>query len=249
MGLLENLSISWLDALDVALVALLLYRIMLMVRGTRMASALAGILALGGAYLLAIELGLYTLAWLLEGFFSSLFLVVIILFHDEIRQGLSRMGIRSFWRRKPRTGKTMVDDLVWVSEYFARRRIGALIVIEGKVQLNDMMQGGVRLNALFSRELLLTLFFPNTALHDGAVIVRQGQIAAAGCILPLAKLDRQAFGTRHRAAIGITEVSDALAVVVSEERGEVTLAMQGKLYRPSPAEPLKEMLLHAFKLY
>lgn len=245
----EDISVTWLDVIDVILVTALVYRIMLMVRGTRIASALAGILALGGAYVLALELGLYTFGWLLEGFFSSLFLVVIILFHDEIRQGLSRVGVHSFWRRKRATNTPLVDDLVWVSEYFAKRKIGALIVIEGKVQLNDMMQGGVRLDAIVSRELLLTIFFPNTALHDGAVILRKGHIAAAGCILPLANLDRQSFGTRHRAAIGITEVSDAVVVVVSEERGEISLAMRGNLYKTSSEEPLKEMLIHALKLY
>ena len=249
MGWLENLTISWLDVLDVALVTLLLYQIMLMVRGTRMASALAGLLALALVYAVAGEFGLYTLNWLLDGFFSSLFLVIIILFHEDIRQGLSQMGIHSFLRRKTRTSDSTVDDLVWVCDYFAKRRIGALIVIEGKVELNDMMQGGVMLDAFISRELLLTIFFPNTALHDGAVILRKGKVAAAGCILPLANLDRQSFGTRHRAAIGITEVSDAIVLVVSEERGEISLAMRGRLYKPSPGESLKEMLIHALKLY
>ena len=249
MTWLDALTITWLDVLDVVLVTVLLYRIMLVVRGTRMASALAGLLALALVYVLSGEFGLYTLNWLLEGFFGSLFLVIIILFHEDIRRGLSQMGIRSFWRGKSHASESMVDDLVWVGDYFAKRRIGALIVIENKVELNDMMQGGVLLDALFSRELLLTVFFPNTALHDGAVILRKGKIAAAGCILPLANLDRQAFGTRHRAAIGITEVSDAVVLVVSEERGEVSIAMGGRLYKPSPGESLKEMLIHALKLY
>ena len=249
MTWLDSLPITWLDTLDVILVTVLLYRIMLVVRGTRMASALAGLLALALIYVLSSEVGLYTLNWLLEGFFSSLFLVMIILFHEDIRRALSQMGIRSFWRVKSHASASMVDDLIWVCDYFAKRRIGALIVIEGKVELNDMMQGGVMLDALFSRELLLTLFFPNTALHDGAVMLRKGKITAAGCILPLADLDRQAFGTRHRAAIGITEVSDAVVLVVSEERGEISVAVRGKLYKPSPGEPLKEMLIHALKLY
>ena len=135
-----------------------------------------------------------------------------------------------------------VGDRVWVCQYFAKRRIGALIVLENNVQLGDMMQGGVVLDARISRELLLTIFFPNTALHDGAVIIRKGRIAAAGCILPLAQMDRQNFGTRHRAALGATEVSDATVIVVSEERGEVSVASKGHLAIMPAAEQLRETL-------
>lgn len=246
---LDNISVTWLDVIDIILVTVVLYRVLLMIKGTRMASALAGFLAVGGTYIVASHFGLYTLSWILEGFFSSLFLVIVILFREEIRQALSHMGLGKLFQRKRKADAVLVDGLVWVCNYFARRRIGALIVLEGYVHLNDLMHGGVRLDARFSRELLLTIFFPNTALHDGAVILRQGRIAAAGCILPLADLDRQEFGTRHRAAIGITEVSDAVVLVVSEERGEVSVAVRGKLYKPSPEEPLKEMLIHALKLY
>ena len=156
---MDFLSFYWRDVLDIALVTLLLYRILLLIRGTRAFSALIG-----------------------------------------------------------------------------------LVVLEGKVQLGDMMKGGVVLDARISRELLLTIFFPNTALHDGAVIIRKGRIAAAGCILPLAQMDRQNFGTRHRAALGATEVSDATVIVVSEERGEVSVASKGHLAVMPDAEQLKETL-------
>ncbi len=249
MQFFEAINFGWLDLIDIGLVTIVIYLVILLVKGSRMASALAGILSLGIAYLLSEAFGLYTLNWILESFFSSLFLMIIILFHEDIRQAFSKMGVRSFWYHKKVSNINMIDDLVWVCEYFAKRKTGALIVIEGKVLLNDMMQGAVILDAKLSRELLLTIFFHNTALHDGAVIIRDGIIAAAGCILPLAKLDRQHFGTRHRAAIGISEASDAIVLVVSEERGEISVAMRGRLYRVSPDEPLKEILSDALKLY
>ena len=150
------------------------------------------------------------------------------------------------WGRNTFRGRNTPRRQIWsaISSGCAttKRRIGALIVLEGKVQLGDMMKGGVVLDARISRELLLTIFFPNTALHDGAVIIRKGRIAAAGCILPLAQMDRQNFGTRHRAALGATEVSDATVIVVSEERGEVSVASKGHLAVMPDAEQLKETL-------
>ena len=228
---MDFLSFYWRDVLDIALVTLLLYRILLLIRGTRAFSALIGLVVLVAVYALSHFVGLYSLSWLLE-----------ILFHDDIRQALAAMGTQYLsWKKRP-APSNMVGDLVWVCQYFAKRRIGALIVLEGKVQLGDMMKGGVVLDARISRELLLTIFFPNTALHDGAVIIRKGRIAAAGCILPLAQMDRQNFGTRHRAALGATEVSDATVIVVSEERGEVSVASKGHLAVMPDAEQLKETL-------
>lgn len=236
--------LTWRDVLDIACVALLLYRLILLVKGTRVISALAGLVFLSALYLGASHLNLYTLSWLLENLFSSLFLVLIIIFHDDIRHALSSMGSGYLWRRKKTSRDTLIDDLVWVCSYFSKRRIGALIVIERKERLGDMMQGGVTIDAKLTRELLLTLFFPNTALHDGAVIIRDGRIAAAGCILPLARVDRQAFGTRHRAALGATEASDAVVLVVSEERGETSVAVNGQLAIMPNSESLKDTLSH-----
>lgn len=238
---------NWRDLLDIAFVTFLLYRVFLLVKGTRAFSALIGLILLVMVYILSQYLGLYTVTWLLENLFGSLFLVIVILFHDDIRQGLASMGMRYLSWKKHVPPSTMVEDLVWVCQYFAKRRIGALIVLEGKVPLGDMMQGGVVLDAKISRELLLTLFYPNTALHDGAVILRKGRIAAAGCILPLAQMDRQNFGTRHRAALGAMEVSDATVLVVSEERGEVSMASKGQLRVMSGAEQLREALNNAIE--
>lgn len=244
---MDFIALTWRDILDIALVTLLVYRILVLIRGTRALSALSGLVLLVAVYLAAQYLGLYTLGWLLENLFGSLFLVIVILFHEDIRQALSTMGARYLGRRKRALPVNMVDDLAWVCLYFAKRRIGALIVLENKMQLGDMMKGGVDLDAKFSRELLLTIFYPMTALHDGAVIIRRGRIAAAGCILPLARMDRQSFGTRHRAALGLTEVCDATVLVVSEERGEISVASRGHLAVMPDADQLKETLNNVIK--
>ncbi len=239
---MDFIPFSWRDLLDITLVTILIYRIILLVKGTRALSALSGLLLLILIYLGAQYLGLYTLGWLLENLFGSLFLVIIILFHDDIRQALSRVGVHNFWKKKKEIAPSLIDNIIWSCQHFAKRRIGALIVFEREIPLTDMMQEGVMLDAILSKELLLTLFYPMTALHDGAVIIRRGRIAAAGCILPLAQMDRQAFGTRHRAALGVAEVSDAFVIVVSEERGEISMVSRGKLVVVTDIEQLIESL-------
>lgn len=238
---LENVTANWRDLLDIALVTALFYRIIVMVKDTRAVSAIYGLLLLVVAYFVSRELGLYTLGWLLESFFGSLFLVIIVLFQRDIRQALTDMGARSFFRKKT-TADDALNEIIGAALYLAQRKIGALIVIERNVALGDMIERGVKLGAALSRELLITIFFPKTPLHDGAVIIRKGEVAAAACILPLATVDRQDFGTRHRAALGITEESDAVAVVVSEERGAVTVAVGGKLTTSLDATRLKRVL-------
>ena len=244
---LDFLTVYWRDILDVALVTLLLYRILLLIRGTRVLSALAGLVVLVGLYIFSNYLWLNSLAWLLENLFGSLFLVLVVLFHNDIRQALASVGTHYMWWKKRSLSAGMANDLVWVCQYFAKRRIGALIVIEGNVALGDLMQGGVAVDAIMSREILLTIFFKNTALHDGAVIIRKGRVAAAGCILPLSQTERQNFGTRHRAALGASEISDATVLVVSEERGEISVASDGTLTVMRDTDQLREILNNVVK--
>ena len=245
--MLDFLTVYWRDILDVALVTLLLYRILLLIRGTRVLSALAGLVVLVGLYIFSNYLWLNSLAWLLENLFGSLFLVLVVLFHNDIRQALASVGTHYMWWKKRSLSAGMANDLVWVCQYFAKRRIGALIVIEGNVALGDLMQGGVAVDAIMSREILLTIFFKNTALHDGAVIIRKGRVAAAGCILPLSQTERQNFGTRHRAALGASEISDATVLVVSEERGEISVASDGTLTVMRDTDQLREILNNVVK--
>lgn len=236
-------QISWLDLLDLTIVSYVFYRLILLIRGTRAVSVVYGLLVLLIIYFVAGQFGLYTLHWLLAHFLGSIFLVVIILFQRDIRKALAEMGAGRLWRfGKPQDEN--LDELVLALMDMARRRIGALVVLEMKVPLRDMVEGGVLLDALLTRDLLMTIFRPETPLHDGAVLLRGGRIAAAGCILPLAVglKHRANLGTRHRAAIGITEETDAVAVVVSEERGTVSVAIKGRLTSSLDEVRLKRVL-------
>ena len=239
-------SLDWHDIADILLVTGLLYGMIARIKGTRAVAAVLGLLALTLVFLGAGRLGLYTITWLLQSFFASLLLVVVILFQQDIRMALSVIGTRRFWGRRKVLSEALLDELVEASMDLARNKLGALIVLERLVPLRDMMErGGVRLDARLSQELLRTIFAKNTPLHDGAVIISKGEITAAACILPLAMVRRQPFGTRHRAALGITEESDAVAIVVSEERGEVSVAVRGKLTKNLDALKLKRVLSYA----
>lgn len=239
----SQLPFNWRDVLDIAVVTFLFYHAIRFVRGTRAMAAINGLLVLLVLYAVAQIVGLFTLVWLLENVFGSLFLVIVVLFHQDIRQALSSMSLRSLFRRKTGDHEELVSTLARTCCDLAAKKIGAIIVVERAVPLGDMMEKGVKIDAVVSEDLLATIFFPNTALHDGAVIVNlAGRVVAAGCVLPLAQVARQHFGTRHRAALGITEVSDAVAIVVSEERGEVTVAQDGRLSNPLNYERLERIL-------
>ncbi|OLN29555.1 Diadenylate cyclase spyDAC [Desulfovibrio sp. DV] len=242
---IDNLHITWRELLDIAVVTFIFYRGLLLIRGTRAASVLHGFLLILIIYYVSGEFGLNTLHWLLTNFLGSIFLVIIILFQADIRKALSSVGAGGFFRRRRETvSEAALDEYILAVFQMARTHTGALIVFERRVPLGDYVQRGVELGARPSRELLGTIFFPDTPLHDGAVIIQGESVAAAGCILPLiagVPLDAS-LGTRHRAALGITEETDALAVVVSEERGVVSVADGGKLISPVDEMTLKNML-------
>lgn len=235
MGFLSfsSLSISWRDILDIALVSLVLYSAIIIIKKTRAVAAVYGLILILISYFFARLLGLNTLSWLYEGFLNSLFLLVIIVFQSDIRHWLTALGNRQFsfaFRKEKKFSATAIQTICDAAEYMAARKIGALIVIERNVSLNEIVEGGVGINAVLSKELLINLFWPNSPLHDGAVIIRGKTIAAAGCILPLSEVPtKRDYGTRHRAALGITEQSDVLTVVVSEERGAVAVSLNGRL--------------------
>jgi len=242
----ESLHFTWREIFDIAIVTFIFYRALLLVRGTRAVSIMHGFLLIIIIFYVSGEFGLNTLHWLLTNFLGSIFLVVIILFQADIRRALSTMGTGLFWKRVRRseTAEHLVHDVVLSVFRMAKSRTGALIVIERDIPLGDVVQRGVELSATVSKELLLTIFYLGTPLHDGAVVISRDRIAAAGCILPLASvagLDT-AYGTRHRAALGITEETDALAVVVSEERGVVSYAENGEIISCVDEADLKEKL-------
>jgi uncharacterized protein (TIGR00159 family) len=241
-----NLQFSWQDLVDIVLVAFIFYRLILLIRGTRAVSVIYGLFLLLIVYYSSGVFGLYTLHWLLGQFLGSIFLVVIILFQKDIRKALSAMGAGRFWKRE-RVGKEVIDELILALLEMGRSKTGALVVIERNTPLGDIVERGVEINGLVTRDLLLTIFYPDTPLHDGAVIIRNGRVAAAGCILPLAVglKHRASLGTRHRAAMGITEDSDALAIVVSEERGTISVAIGGKITTSLEEVRLKRVLVSA----
>ncbi|OBQ51616.1 diadenylate cyclase CdaA [Halodesulfovibrio spirochaetisodalis] len=230
MDTLEYISITWRDALDIAFVTLLFYQVMIVIKGTRAVSAIYGLLLLIAVFAFSEYFGFYTLHWILQQFLSSFFLLVVILFQDDIRRGLSNMGARSFFKKR-KIEDQFLDEVISAAVNMSKRKVGALMVLENHVPLGDVAQRGVVVDAAVSKELLVTIFQMKSPLHDGAVILRRGRVAAAGCILPLAvgEQDRPEYGTRHRAALGITEETDAIAVVVSEERAEITVAVNGRL--------------------
>jgi len=243
-----SLRISWRELLDIGLVAFIFYRVILLVRGTRAVSVIYGLVLLLVVYYLSGEFGLFTLNWLLANFLGSIFLVVIILFQRDVRKALSQVGAGGLWRRS-KAGEDVVNQLASALLGMAEKRVGALVVIEKNVPLGDVVDRGVKLSARISRDLLLTIFFPDSPLHDGAVIISGDEILAAGCILPLAVgVERaQNLGTRHRAALGITEETDAVAVVVSEESGRISVAAGGEMTASLDEVRLKRVLKRAWE--
>ncbi len=232
---------SWRDVVDFALVTLLFYQIIVRIKGTRALPAIYGLLLLILVYFFSRELGFYTLQWLLENFLGSLFIIIIVLFQRDIREILTEMGLNRlrlpFLKKKSIPNEEIINEMLTAVRQMSHQKIGALLVIERRTPLGDLLRGGTNIDAKITRALLVSIFFPKTPLHDGAVLIAHKRIAAAGCILPLTTQTNMAHdhGTRHRAALGITEESDALVIVVSEELGSVSIAEGGRLM-VSPSE-------------
>ena len=234
--MLEHVVFEWRDALDILLVAVLLYQVIQLLRGSRALTLLTLL------YFISRSMALYTLTWLLQHVFSSLFLLIVVIFQSDIRQALGEIGTNNLFRKRA-LQHSAVEEVVMACVEMARLRVGALIVIERGTRLDDMIKReGVRVDALLSRQLLMNIFYPKAPLHDGAVLISKGRITAAACILPLAEAKGQSFGTRHRAALGMTQECDAVVVVVSEERGEISVAIKGELVRSLDATRLRQVL-------
>jgi diadenylate cyclase len=237
--------ITWRDVLDVLLVAVVIYNLLLLIRGTRAVQMILGILFLSGVYYLARVGQLLTLQTTLENLFTFLPFAIIVLFQNEIRRALAGFGRNPLLRAGPENqADNVFNDIVLAATTLASRRVGGLIVIERLEGLKNFSDAGIHLDATLSYDLLINIFSPDTPLHDGAVIVREGRIAAAACFLPLTldpELSKE-YGTRHRAALGITEETDAVAVVVSEETGRISLAAEGKLERGLDSSGLRSLL-------
>ncbi len=224
-----------LGALDILIVATLIYRVLLLIRGTRAAYMLIGLLSVVGVYLLAHQLALRTVGWLLDNLLSYALFIVIIVFQGEIRRGLLRVGRRLINPRRAVATDDGVEAIIVACEGMARQRVGALIVMERDVDLSALIEAGTVVDAEVSAQLLAALFSPsgNNPLHDGAVLLHGDRLLRAGVLLPLSRSSTLAreLGTRHRAGLGVTEETDAVALVVSEERGTISLCYRGRLER------------------
>lgn len=239
--LLRHLRLA--DVADILIVAVLAYWLINVIRGTRAVQMLMGLLALAILYTASQYFEMYTLSWILSSFLSSLILVVVVLFQNEIRRALTQVGRgRLFGERRART--LMVDEVSRAAATLAARRIGAIMVLERKIALSEFLTAGVELDARVSRELLATIFLPQSPIHDGAAVIRRGRVSIAGCFLPLTEnpVVSKSLGSRHRAALGLSEETDAAVVVVSEEEGQISLALEGKLTRALDAGTLRASL-------
>jgi diadenylate cyclase len=240
------MSMRWEDFLDIFLVGLIIYQIIRLVKGTRSFQVIVGIILVLVAYYLALQFQLLTLTWLLSSFIANIFLVTVVLFSTDIRRGLARAG--RFSRSSKGNSSTVeaINEVVRAAFFMAEKRIGALIVFERRVSLGEYMESAARLSAVVSDRLLLAIFNTHAPLHDGAVIIQDGRLEVAGSFLPLLPAEDNVsrfFGTRHRAAIGLSRETDAVIVVVSEERGLVSLVRDGEVEVMMGAGSLRDKLL------
>jgi len=232
------------DTLDILLVTLGIYWLLVLIRGTRAVQILVGLLVLLALTLLSEVAQLVTLGLILDNFLRYAWLIVVILFQNDIRRALARVG-RGFFPTAAATEESqMVEEIVRAAQPLAQKRVGALVVLERDTSLNDHVEAGSPLDAAVTKELLTSIFLPYSPLHDGAVLIQNGRVAQAGCILPLTlRADLpEGVGTRHRAAVGITEETDAVVVVVSEETASISVVMRGELVRDLDAPRLRVVL-------
>ncbi|OQB15026.1 MAG: DNA integrity scanning protein DisA [Candidatus Omnitrophica bacterium ADurb.Bin205] len=244
--------IYWKTLLEIAILWFVIYQIMLFFEGTRAIQVVRGIAIILVAFFVFQRLGLTTLDWLFKNFFATSVIAVLIIFHPEIRTGLARLGQRHIFTAQLRDEEldSMLREISRAAEGLSRDKIGALIAIEKIDPLNAFAENGVMIDSKVSSELIQAVFTPNNPLHDGGMIIQNGRILSAGCFFPLAQNQdlNRIFGTRHRAALGLSEETDALIIVVSEERRDISLVYHGKLYRDLSQESLFTKTKEIFKL-
>jgi uncharacterized protein (TIGR00159 family) len=248
-------SLTWQQVIttivDISLVYYLIYRLLLTIRGTRAAQMIVGIVLIGAAFFVAVRAELTTVSWLLDNFISYFIILIIVVFQSDIRRALGRIGqnVMPFGRREQATH--VVDEVVAACAQLARARMGAIIVFERDAALEEFVDDATRIDAILSRQLLVSLFVPakDNELHDGAVVIAKNtRVELARALLPLSRATDLGpeFGTRHRAALGITEDTDAVVVVVSEERGEISLCFKGSIARDLEPVMLRRALVGLF---
>lgn len=252
MSFIKHLFIDlrWLDLVDIILVFYIVYWILLLIKGTRAVQMLTGFTIIGVIYLLSRNFGLLTISEILSKFFNYAFFIVIILFQEDFRKALATVGRTPFFGKNINFAGTesFVEELIRGCIALARKRIGAIIVIERVTGLGDYIDVGVELYSKLNAELLLCIFDTNSPIHDGAIIIKDNIIISAGCFLPLSRTNSidKSYGTRHRAGIGITEETDAISIIVSEEKKEISFSQNGKLIENLDGPSLRKKLYEVF---
>ena len=245
---LRATEFSWVDVLDILIVAFIIYELLQLIRGTHAVQMALGALVLVILYWLSKLLDLETVNWLMRTFLPYLVFGIIVVFQAEIRKVLAHLGrAPAPWAASAQKKVEVIDEVVLAATTLSAQQTGAIIVIERDMGLRAYVETGIALDAVLTYDLLISIFNPRTPLHDGAVILRGDRVAAAACFLPLTvnpELSRQ-LGSRHRAAIGVTEDTDAVAVVVSEETGTISVVMGGRIRRELDGDTLKGALLEA----
>ena len=232
--------------IDILIIAMIIYRLLLLIRGTRAMRMAVGILLLAGITFMVSQIyPLTTLKWVMDKFYSSILIIIVILFQEDIRRVLSRIGNRTvFNSAEAVSSRQILDELTRAASSLTSKKFGALIVIERNIILSRYVDVGVLVDSRISKELLVSIFHPSSPIHDGAVIIQQGRIAAAGCFLPLTRDESvdPDLGTRHRAAIGMSQETDALVIVVSEETQAISLVVDGSVSRNLGPKELRKVL-------
>lgn len=247
MELLRQLR--WQDLVDITLMSIILYRLLLIIKGTKAAQMLIGLGVLLFASLVSKYFELYTIGWLIHSFWAQIVIAIIILFQPEIRRALAQMGETRFLQTFTTAEELKsLDEIVRATVALANRKIGALIVIERDTSLKDFVEMGTPLDAKVSKEVLLSIFHPTSPIHDGAVVITGNRIVAAGCFLPITMGPdiSKSLGTRHRAGLGLSEETDAVVLIVSEETGTISMAINGKIETHLDMGTLREVLTDLF---
>ncbi|MBM4129059.1 MAG: TIGR00159 family protein [Nitrospira sp.] len=241
-----------LDLLDIIIVSIILYRLLLIIKGTKAVQMLIGLGVLLVASVISGFLELYTIDWLIQSFWAQAVLAIVILFQPEIRRALAQMGEAQFLQTFTSAEELKsLEEIVRTAVALSNRKMGGLIVIERETSLKDFVEIGTPLDAKVSKELLLSIFHPTSPIHDGAVVIRGNRVIAAGCFLPISVLSAEvskSMGTRHRAGIGLAEETDAVVIIVSEETGAISLAVNRKLETNLDMGRLRDILTDIFTI-
>ena len=245
-------QLRWQDGLDLGIITFLIYRSLQILRGSRAMQMVIGLAVIMAVFVISRALGLFTLNWILDNFLGSIILVIIVIFQSDIRRALTRVGTAPLFGaadRMVQRREYIFEDIIQAATALAAKRVGGLIVLQREVGLNEYMEIGTRLDARVSRELVESVFLPESPIHDGALVVQGGRVTAVRCLLPLStnpKL-KKTWGMRHRAAVGVTEETDAVAIVISEQGGTVALVVGGNVTENIDGARLRNALRELFR--